>query len=53
MPPPYGTRLQNVRIDPDLWARFGELGVKLATETASPLTARASAMAALVGQPVA
>jgi phasin family protein len=35
------------------WARFGELGVKLATETASPLTARAAAVAALVGQPAA
>jgi phasin family protein len=35
------------------WARFGELGVKLATETASPLAARANAMAALVGQPAA
>lgn len=35
------------------WARFGELGVKLATETASPLAARANAVAALVGQPAA
>lgn len=35
------------------WARFGELGVKLATETASPLTARATAVAALVERPTA
>ncbi|HLZ66618.1 MAG TPA: phasin family protein [Aliidongia sp.] len=35
------------------WARFGELSVKLATETASPLAARANAVAALVGQPAA
>ena len=30
------------------WARFGTLGVKLATDAASPLTARADAMAAFV-----
>ena len=30
------------------WARFGELGVKLATDTASPLAARANAVAAIV-----
>jgi phasin family protein len=33
------------------WARFGELGVKLATDTASPLTARANAVASLVASP--
>jgi len=30
------------------WARFGELGVRLATDTASPLAARANAVAAIV-----
>lgn len=25
MAPPYGTKLQNVRVEPDLWAEFGEL----------------------------
>jgi phasin family protein len=33
------------------WARFGELGVKLATDTASPLAARANALAAIVARP--
>jgi phasin family protein len=33
------------------WARFGELGVKLASETASPFAARANAVADLVVQP--
>ncbi len=30
------------------WARFGELGMKLATDAASPLAARANAVAAIV-----
>jgi len=34
------------------WARFGEMGVKLASETASPLTARANAMASAVARPI-
>lgn len=25
MPPPYGTKLQNFRAEPELWAKFGEL----------------------------
>ena len=33
------------------WARFGELGVKLATDTASPIAARANAVAAMVARP--
>ena len=33
------------------WARFGELGVKLVTDTASPLAARANVVAAIVARP--